>query len=188
MPIITDDISKYDKDWWEKFYSAHTHSYNDEELKAFKVAKEYIGDRFVLDVGCGEGFFSQYCDHYFGIDWSEEAIKKAKQLYPKAMFKSGNLSSIKEKFDIAILSMVFEHLDRPKEYVAEIKKKAKEVIIIIPNGDAGRICVENDRELIRKFSEYTEYHYATYGIGEIMELFPDAKCLLNEPTVLVFVV
>jgi 2-polyprenyl-3-methyl-5-hydroxy-6-metoxy-1,4-benzoquinol methylase len=188
MQVITSDISRYDKDWWEEFYSRHTHVYNDEEQLSFKAAKQEIGDKSVIDVGCGEGYFSNFCDNYFGIDWSEQAIKKAETLYPDKRFLAGDIGDVLDKFDYALLSMVFEHLENPQEYIKKIKKIAKKVIIIIPNGQAGKICVDNDKSLISAFSEHTDYHYATYDTADILEMYPEAKILGSWSTVLVFVV
>ena len=188
MRIITDNIDKYDKDWWEKFYSLHHHTYNQDELEAFKAASDEIGDKMMIDVGCGEGFFAQFKENYFGLDWSEEAIKQARKNNPGKYFKAGDITEVKEKFDYALLSMVFEHLENPKDYVQEIRKIANKIVVIIPNGEMGSVCVENDKAILSPDFEDLDYHFATYTKEDIAVMYPKSKLLHENGTTLTFLI
>ncbi|MEI6529681.1 MAG: methyltransferase domain-containing protein [Candidatus Falkowbacteria bacterium] len=171
--IITDDISKYDKFWWEKFYTDFGHHNNAEELNTFAVAGEIVGDKSVIDVGCGEGEASLYFKNYKGIDWSQVAMKRANERFGNK-FTCGDIKDIKDHFDYALFSQVFEHLENPKEYVEKIKKIADKVIVILPNGDIGKIIVDNDRNYLKPMED-VDYHYATYNEQDIRDMFGEVE-------------
>lgn len=184
--IITDDISKYDKDWWEKFYAKFGHHNNDEELNHFKTASEIVGDKTVIDVGCGEGEASQYFKNYVGIDWSKVAMKRANERFGNK-FKCKDIEDVKEHYDYALLSQVFEHLEKPKEYIEKIKKVADNVIVILPNGEVGKVIVDNDKCYLQEM-EYVDYHYATYTAEDIYQMFPNATQIAVDNNNLFFIV
>ncbi len=77
----------------------------------------------VLEIGCGEGELSQMISErdalVLGVDYSGEAIKKAK---PKEhyllSFESIDYRKVAEKYDRLVLQGVLEHLDNP---FAELK-------------------------------------------------------------------
>jgi len=186
MLVITDDISKYDKYWWEKFYTKFGHHNNEQELSHFKIASEIVGDKTVIDVGCGEGEASQYFKNYKGIDWSQVAIKRAAERFGKK-FICGDIEEVKEHYDYALFSQVFEHLENPKEYVEKIKKLADRVIIILPNGEIGKIIVDNDKTYLTEMED-VDYHYATYTAEDIYKMFPDANQIVIDNNNLMFIV
>ena len=186
MPkIITDDISKYNTEWWEKFYSKYGHHNTEEELETFKLASEIVGDKSIIDVGCGEGEASQYFKDYTGIDWSKTVIDRAKSKYV-GLFFNCDIDDIKEHYDYALLSQVMEHLENPSEYIAKIKKVADKVIAIIPNGEIGKTIVDNDKNYLKEMVD-VDYHYATYTKEDIDELF-NPKWILAEGNNLMFIV
>jgi SAM-dependent methyltransferase len=74
------------------------------------------GDK-VLDLGCGNGRLRQYFKEkridYFGLDFSEELIKLAKENYPKAKFQTGsamNLPYPNNYFDKIYSIAVLHHI------------------------------------------------------------------------------
>lgn len=97
----------------------------------------------VLDVGCGEGFSlinlrrSKIGKVYEGVDYSHDAIRLGKKLYPKLNIKLGNIYDLAYKnsaFDLVICTEVLEHLKKPHEALSEIKRVAKKYIIFsVPN-------------------------------------------------------
>lgn len=70
----------------------------------------------VLDVGCGEGYVTNilknYCRRIIGIDYSEEAINKAKQRYGLECYqmRCTDLRFEAEFFDKVICTELLEHL------------------------------------------------------------------------------
>lgn len=171
--IITDDISKYDKDWWEKFYTKFGHTNNAEELQTFRTCAEVVGDKTIIDVGCGEGEASKFFPNYTGVDWSEVAIKRATERYGNK-FINGDIENLTEHYDYALLSQVMEHLEHPKEYIEKIKTVADKVIVIIPHGNIGKVIVDNDKAYLAPM-ECVDYHYATYDVNDINEMFPEVR-------------
>ena len=186
MRIITDNIEKYDKNWWEKFYSDYGHRNNEQELNHFKVAGDIVGDKSVLDVGCGEGEASLYFKNYKGIDWSKTAIDRASSRFGNK-FVCGDIDDIKEHYDYALFSQVFEHLENPKEYVEKIKKIADWVIIVLPDGEVGKVIVDNDKSYLKDMGD-VDYHYATYTSDDIYQMFPLATRIYVDSNNLFFIV
>ena len=78
-----------------------------------------IKGKIVLDVGCGNGrysdLFSEYCKKYIGIDVDEHQIDINKNNNNKnnVIFETSNIVMYnpKEKFDIIILSLTFHEID-----------------------------------------------------------------------------
>ena len=185
MRIITDDISKYDIDWWENLYKKHPHTNTPIELETFKIASELSSGK-ILDVGCGEGEASQFFKHYKGIDWSKTVIDRAISRFGNK-FMVGDIEDVKEQYDYALLSQVFEHLENPKEYIQRIKTKAKNVIVILPNGEKGNEVVQNDKKTLKEITEDTDYHYAVYEWEDLQQMFPDAKLIKKDEYNILFV-
>lgn len=186
MPkVITDDISKYDVAWWERFYTKFGHHNNEEELNTFKIASEIVGNDSIIDVGCGEGEASLFFTNYKGIDWSKVVIERAAKKFGDK-FMCGDIEDIKDKYDYALFSQVMEHLSNPVEYITKIKKIADKVIVIIPNGDIGEIIVENDKSYLKEMVD-VDYHYATYTKEDIDKMF-NPKWVLTEGNNLIFIV
>lgn len=107
-----------------------------------KAHKE-ICDKFVkgkvLDVGCGYGRLSEWFDDYTGIDFSEDFINKAKELYPDKKFeiKNAKNTGYKDKeFDWAICISIKGMIERELgslewakiEY--ELKRIAKNILLL----------------------------------------------------------
>lgn len=97
----------------------------------------------VLDVGCGEGFSLVQLQRnkigriHEGVDYSHDAIRLGKKLYPKLNIKLANTYNLPYKdstFDLVICTEVLEHLERPHKALSEIKRVAKKYIIFsVPN-------------------------------------------------------
>jgi len=97
----------------------------------------------VLDAGCGEGFSlvnlrrSKIGKVYEGVDYSHDAIRLGKKLYPKLNIKLANIYDLPYKnsaFDLVICTEVLEHLEKPHKALSEIKRVAKKYIILsVPN-------------------------------------------------------
>jgi cyclopropane fatty-acyl-phospholipid synthase-like methyltransferase len=85
-----------------------------------------VSNSSILDVGCGWGglqdVLSLSCDHfdYYGIDISEEMIKKAKSLRPYLNFTHGDFLSYEfgRTFDFVFANGTFNlKIDNQKKYI-----------------------------------------------------------------------
>lgn len=104
----------------------------------------------ILDVGCGNGVISRYLGRYgfkiTGIDVSEKAIEKAKQLnhYSNVSFVTKSAEELMAngaKYDAIICSEVLEHLTDPDALLKTLYKSLSvngKLIITVPNGKGPR--------------------------------------------------
>lgn len=97
----------------------------------------------VLDAGCGEGFVIDYLHQqdpslqFTGVDIDEDAIAYAKEHFGDyARFRTGSIYKLPfsdNSFDAILCSEVLEHLDRPERAIEELKRVAREhVLITVP--------------------------------------------------------
>lgn len=107
-----------------------------------KVIKP-LNAKTILDIGCGEGFSLQKIsenkigEKLEGIDYSKDAIKIGKNLFPKLNLKQGSIYNLPYKnnaFDLVICTEVLEHLENPQKGLLEIKRVSKKYMLLsIPN-------------------------------------------------------
>ena len=91
----------------------------------------------ILDIGCGEGYTSNYLKEklnipILGIDIGGEVINKAKKLHPNVSFKAGSIYNLKQKnnsFDLVIATEVLEHLEFPDKGIEEAKRVSRKYCI-----------------------------------------------------------
>jgi 2-polyprenyl-3-methyl-5-hydroxy-6-metoxy-1,4-benzoquinol methylase len=105
------------------------------------LSRDWTGLR-VLEIGCGEGDTAVLIANKGGIvtavDYSESAIKRAKEKYPNSAvtFLNGNWDElIKGFFDVIILQEVIEHIDHPPQILRKIHNRLidiGELIITCP--------------------------------------------------------
>lgn len=96
--------------------------------------------RTVLDAGCGEGYTVKYLAErnsewkLTGVDLSGGAIQYAQDhLGDKAKFRTGSVYKLPfsdRSFDTVVCSEVLEHLDEPDRAVAELKRVARNAVVI----------------------------------------------------------
>jgi len=183
MKVITDDIRVYDSSWWNmrwtrikrrlrKYYSLPGYM-----GKVWPKIAERIGERSVLEFGCGPGLFSQFVKgHYIGVDWSAEAIKQAQARFPKRLFFADDFQNIGIKADVCVAFELFEHLEKPQELVAHMLICAPVAILSCPSEWWGEKVIRK----AQRPGQHTRYHYATYNQGDIRAMFPGVKFLFAD--------
>lgn len=64
----------------------------------------------VLDVACGDGFWMPDLPGYVGIDVAPEAVALARQRHPELEYRVGDVSAIRQPFDLVIVRDAIQHL------------------------------------------------------------------------------
>jgi len=128
----------------------------------------------LLDIGCGEGVFINYSRkkgfNAYGVDFSKEAIELGEMRYGLKTLFNCSLFEIKEVmrisgFDIVTFFEVLEHIDRPKEFLAEVKTLLKE---------GGYVAVSvpfRDRWPFREFNDYPPHHLTRWTEKSLRTFF-----------------
>jgi ubiquinone/menaquinone biosynthesis C-methylase UbiE len=93
-------------------------------------------NRSLLDIGCGNGFFTYYFKNYYhtvALDFSEFMLKKNSS--PLKVCGSANKLPFRDNsFDITFCSNLLHHIENPQEAVSEMKRvSSKYVVLSEPN-------------------------------------------------------
>lgn len=111
-----------------------------EHLHRYAVAQEYVVDKRVLDIACGEGYgasiLSEKAAFVSGVDVDIEVINRAKVKYQKQNleFLQGDACKIPfedDYFDLVVSFETIEHHDKHEEMLTELKRVLKSSGIII---------------------------------------------------------
>lgn len=108
-----------------------------EHLHRYSIVNEYIGNKIVLDIACGEGYgsniMSETAEFVYGVDIDQSTIEKASKKYKRQNLKysQGDATNIPledNSVDVVISFETIEHHDQHEKMMAEIKRVLK------PNG------------------------------------------------------
>jgi ubiquinone/menaquinone biosynthesis C-methylase UbiE len=132
-------------------------------LKAILTAGDFAG-RSVLDMGCGDGFFTQQIwdlsspGKLVGVDAAEQAIKVANTNKPPRPieFAVGNAHKLPwpdNSFDVVLIQSILHHDDDPQDMIREAFRLAPEILIHEPNGNNLGL------KIIEKTSPYHRKHH-----------------------------
>ena len=154
----------YDKGYAENNdYSSH---YSDSRYLFLweKVISELRNKKLsVLDLGCGPGqlahlFFDRGYRNYLGVDFSEEAIKKAKNFSTqKFIIRDINrLNFVNLNYDVYLLIEVLEHID--DIYILKKIPFGKKILITVPDfASVGHVRYFSDiKEVVCRYSDYID--------------------------------
>lgn len=134
----------YQKHYWERNELSRRRSPEHPVIEAYVIPKINEIKRYVninkktrlLDVGCGNGFFTFYfdriCDAY-GADYSERML----QLNPVKktfLMDANDLKFEDNSFDIAFCHALLHHVEDISVVISEMKRVSKRYVIILePN-------------------------------------------------------
>lgn len=131
---VSNNHNKHTESNW--LYRKHLESFY---ARLMEVVGETECDS-LLDAGCGEGFVvdflaSAYPDMKLtGVDVDEQAIEFAKEHFgEKARFRAGSVYKLPfsdKSFDTVLCSEVLEHLEDPNRAVGELKRVARNFVVI----------------------------------------------------------
>ncbi|WP_431029110.1 methyltransferase domain-containing protein [Lysinibacillus sp. LZ02] len=104
------------------------------------LVKNINSNRFnICDVGCAEGDAVPVLNNKFyksdvlGIDFSDEAIEKAKLNYSNYTFHQGAVETLEENYDVMFCSNVLEHFVNPFGMLEKMMTKTdKHLILLLP--------------------------------------------------------
>ena len=98
----------------------------------YKKIGEWVGDKKVLDIGCGPGALSEYIFNYSGFDFAKKTIEKAEEEGLDVWY--GNALEVKnyKPADIYIATEVLEHIQDDTKILKNIPKGA-DVILSVPS-------------------------------------------------------
>ena len=114
-------------------------------LAAYSFALNYVKDKIVLDVGCGDGYgtalLAREATRIVGIDLDPERIKAAQRQYLSdnitfLQMDIFRLNLEKECFDVVVGMQVVEHISNPPLFFDKIKyilKPGGTLILSTPN-------------------------------------------------------
>lgn len=103
-------------------------------FSAYQFAKDYVHNKRVLDIGCGEGYGTYYLSGFskevMGIDYDGAIIDYAREKYQKENLKFckmdvKNLNSLNDKFDTICSFQLIEHIQDTKTYLENISNLLK---------------------------------------------------------------
>ncbi len=139
--------------YYEESYGAEGSGYGKDKWefrKFFSDMRERSISGSLLDVGCGPGFLMVKAKENgfdsFGLDFNKFAVEKAVSMgLPNA--KVGGVEEIEkifpgQKFKVAVMFHVLEHLDEPAKILAEIRKNLQSdgfLAIAVPNSDRSNL-------------------------------------------------
>ncbi|WP_281216951.1 methyltransferase domain-containing protein [Lysinibacillus capsici] len=146
------------KDYWDtRFASDWEPNQGREQTRFFaelavgNLPSWLIGDinskRYTIgDVGCAEGDAVPILNNKFfkskvsGIDFSAEAIERAKQYYPNYEFHQGAIEDFEEPYDVLFCSNVLEHFVNPFDMLEKMLTKTnKHLILLLPFQEYDRV-------------------------------------------------
>jgi len=142
-------------------------------LRYIKTYKQIIGNKFkskILDLGCGQDYFSKTCQKYGyhaeGIDIEKSDFEKDKLPYKN------------ETFNVIHFNAVIEHIKNPDNIMKEIKRilKPKGIVIInTPNWALDFKNFYNDPS--------HQKPYTTEGLKTLMRMY-GFKVIFLEPALI----
>jgi len=109
-----------------------------QKIKLISERVKLTDETGLLDVGCGNGFFTFYFDKICrtcGLDYSEKmlAMNPVKSL---AMGDAANLPFADDSFDVVFCHALLHHVADPGKVIFEMKRVSRKYVIIIePNRD-----------------------------------------------------
>lgn len=159
-----------------------------EHLHRYSLCSEYIYNKIVLDIACGDGYgsflMSEKASHVYGVDIDQPTILNAQKKYIKSnlnfLIGSADKTSLKDNsIDIVVSFETIEHHDKHHEMMQEIKRVLKpDGILIISTPDKAYYSE------LRNFKN--EFHVKELYKDEfkvlISSYFKETKLLIQEYT------
>jgi ubiquinone/menaquinone biosynthesis C-methylase UbiE len=104
-----------------------------EEIEYYKVLGSLLKGKKSVDLGCGFGSIETFSPDTVGVDFSEEAIERAKKRGIKNLIKGDiqNLPFKDNEFEVSLSNGVLEHIEDIEKALAEMVRISEIQIIIV---------------------------------------------------------
>ncbi|MEK7533168.1 MAG: class I SAM-dependent methyltransferase [Patescibacteria group bacterium] len=119
--------------WSEKEYDKlHKGKGFYEEREYYEVLATLLKGKKAIDIGCGEGYVEHFAPEITAVDFSSEALKRAKKNGAKHLVKAPAeaLPFGDNTFEVALSAGTLEHLVNQQKAIEEMGRVAKVQIII----------------------------------------------------------
>lgn len=155
-----------------------------DHLHRYAIALEFIQNKKVVDIACGEGYgsslISKYAENVVGIDIDKKTISDAIEKYknPNLRFVVGSADLIpidSKSIDVVVSFETLEHHDKHVEMYSEIKRILKpDGLLIISSPDkkyyselknrinpfhVKELYIEEFREITTSFFKYVSIYF-----------------------------
>lgn len=129
MPVVNEKLLKWSEKEYDKLHKAKGFY---EESEYYETLATLLKGKKAVDIGCGEGYVEHFAPDVTAVDFSAEALKRAKKNGAKHLVKSPaeSLPFKNNSFDIALSAGTLEHLVNQEKAVAEMVRVAHVQIII----------------------------------------------------------
>ncbi len=180
---MTKDSLTFQKDYWERENlkkrrdPRHPVIYNYvvPRINLLRSCIDINKETKLLDVGCGNGFFTYYFDKICdtcGVDYSEMLIK-ANPVDKKIVMDANNLKFGDNSFDIVFANALLHHIDNIDKVLQEMRRVSKKYVIIL---DANRnhpplflfaLLVKEERNILKFSLSYLKRKASENGLRVI---------------------
>src|SRR3989344_4989982 len=132
----------------------------------YLFASNFVADKVVLDAACGSGFgtffLAQEASTVQGVDFSEEAIKYAKENFSRnnITFTAGDLLSVslpENFFDVIVSFHTMEQTSDPKLFIDRLSRSLKSGGVIILSTPNKKIVSPYSSNPMGKFNNFEFY-------------------------------
>jgi SAM-dependent methyltransferase len=135
----TKEVNINTPEFWNSKWGTHGGGERNDAERFKPIARKAWGR--ALDVGCSFGHLCNYlyergCDEVYGVDFSREALLKAKRNYPFCTFVVADANFLPFKndcFDSVTVAETLEHLDDYRAGLREALRVAETVIFTVPD-------------------------------------------------------
>lgn len=190
-PLIFENVYDNEKMGAYKDFHVGRKEYPDwtkKMLNIFAEKKINLKDKKILEIGLGDGInflalkksFGIISENFFGVEFDKKSIEICKERgiinITEAFFNKDILEKINSRFDVIILTEVFEHQTDPKNFIETVFHLLKPDGIVI-------ITVPNNKRLFLRFREYGDippHHFLRFNKDFFRKNFKEEIIYLDE--------